>query len=212
MGKTSKKTNDRSTEELILEAARKVFTRRGYAAARMEEIAQEAGINRALLHYYFRSKEKMYDLIFEENLKNFYSHLFSILASEAPLTEKIRHIIHSEIDMLLGNPELPLFVVREIAQHPERMREKMKKIVGPHMLDEFSRQLQAEARKGNIRKTDPRQLLLSMLGLCIFPFIAKPIVTHIFEMDAKTYDAFMKKRRTIVADLILHSINKTEHV
>jgi TetR/AcrR family transcriptional regulator len=79
---------DKNTEQKILDAARKVFTRQGFAAARMDDIAQEAGINRALLHYYFRSKQKLFDVIFAENMGNFYSSFVSILGSDADLEPK----------------------------------------------------------------------------------------------------------------------------
>lgn len=115
---------DKNTEQKILDAARVVFTRQGFAAARMDDIATEAGINRALLHYYFRSKQKLFDVIFEENLSRFYRSFIEILSSELDLESKIRNLISAEIDMLLENRDLPLFIISEASRNPEMMVEK----------------------------------------------------------------------------------------
>ena len=208
MGKQKETTPDKKTEELILDAARRVFTRKGFAAARMEDIAKEAGMNRALLHYYFRSKEKMFDLIFDENLKKFFENFLKVLKGKETFEDKIRKLINSEIEMLLQNQELPLFIISEIAQDPERIKEKLKHLPAHAFRNELAGQIQSEIKKGNIKKTDPRQLIINIIALCIWPFVAKPMLMAMMEFDQEEFETMMKKRKTFVADTIIDSIKK----
>ena len=137
----------------------------GSAAARMEDIAAEAGMNRALLHYYFRSKEKMFDMIFEENLQLFYGNFLAVLQQDVPFKDKIAMLVSTEIDTLLEHPEIPLFfIVQEIARKPEQLKDKMKTIRIHRFVEEFGRQLTEETQRGNIRKVDPRQFFMSFMA------------------------------------------------
>jgi AcrR family transcriptional regulator len=199
---------DNLTEKTILEAAGKVFTRKGFAAARMEDIAKEAGINRALLHYYFRSKDKMFDLIFDQRVNEFFSGLGVIMFSEKSLEEKIRAIVEHEITILIAHPYLPIFVLQEINQNPERMLEHAQK-AGAHpsmLLKKFSVQVKEEIKKGKIRAIDPSQLLMNIMSMAIYPFIAKPVLKTILEKDDVGFELVMKKRKKEVTDFILHAL------
>lgn len=208
MGKTAIKKPDKKTEELILDAARRVFTRKGFAAARMEDIAKEAGMNRALLHYYFRSKERMFDLIFDENLKTFFEHFLHVLQEKGPFEQKLRNLVNTEIDLLLVNQDLPLFIISEIAQEPERLKEKLKHLPAHAFRNELAGQIQAEIKKGTIKKIDPRQLIINIISLSIWPFVAKPMLMAMMELDQKEFDVMMKQRKEIVAETIISSIKK----
>ncbi len=208
MKKTAAVVPDTKTEEKILEAARRIFTRSGFAAARMEDIAAEAGMNRALLHYYFRSKEKMFDMIFEENMKNFYGNFLSILSGKEDIEAKIRLLISAEIDMLLANQHLPLFMVNEIARDPELLLQKIRNFPVQQFFGEFIKQFEAEIKKGKIKKADPMQILMHIMSLCIFPFMGRPMLMAVSGMDQKQFEALMQQRKTLVADLIIASIKK----
>lgn len=199
---------DNQTEKAILEAAGKVFTHKGFAAARMEDIAKEAGINRALLHYYFRSKDKMFDLIFDQRVHEFFSGLGEIVLSERTLEEKIRAIIEHEINVLLEHPYLPIFVLQEVNQNPERMLEHAQK-AGAHpslLLKKFSIQVKDEIKKGKIRAVDPSQLLMNIMSMAIYPFIARPVLKTILETDDLGFDVVMKRRKKEVTDFILQAL------
>ncbi|MEK6781041.1 MAG: TetR/AcrR family transcriptional regulator [Bacteroidota bacterium] len=199
---------DNQTEKAILEAAGKLFTRKGFAAARMEDIAKEAGINRALLHYYFRSKEKMFDLIFDQRVNEFFSGLGEIMFSEKGLEEKIRAIVEHEITTLSAHPDLPIFVLQELNQNPQRFLDHAGK-AGAHpstLLKKFSAQVKDEIKKGKIRNVDPSQLLMSIMSMAIYPFIAKPILKTIFETDEQGFNLIMKKRKKEVPDFILSAL------
>lgn len=204
------KKRDNKTENAVLGAAFKVFTRKGFAAARMEDIAKEAGINRALLHYYFRSKDKMFDLIFEQRVKEFFSGLGEIMFSERNLEEKIRAMVEHEITVLCAHPDLPMFVLQELNQNPQRLLEHAQK-AGAHpslLLKKFSSQVKDEVKKGRIRSVDPSHLLMNIMSMAIYPFIAKPVLKTILETDDPGFELIMKKRKKEVTEFIIHAITK----
>lgn len=202
------KTDLRSSEELILNAAIKVFTRKGYAGARMEEIAKEAGINRALLHYYFRDKETMFNLIFETKFKEFFTGVFGAFQSDAPFFEKIKRIIDHEITVLSKHPDLARFVIMEIAQQPDRLIQFGQKLgLNPRaMLEHFQKEIQQNILEGKIRPIDGRQLLMNIISICIYPFVAKPIIKTMMQMDENTFMDLMDKRKKDAYEFIINAI------
>ena len=199
---------DKNTEERILDAARVVFTRSGFAAARMEDIAREADMNRALLHYYFRSKQKMFDMIFEENLKKFFGNFLIILSGNDKLELKLRKLIAAEIDMLLQNQYLPLFMLNEINRNPELVKERLLNIPQRQFIPEFISQVQQEIKNGTIKEVEPIQILINIISLCIFPFAGKPMIMAITGIDQTHFELMMQERKNIIADLIISSIKK----
>ena len=200
------KKKDSKTERLIMDAARKVFIEKGLAGSRMQDIANQAGYNKALLHYYFTSKNKLFDIVFEQETGNFFSHLAGILAEELPLFEKIEKIVSLDIDRLTQLPGMPNFILNEMNNNPEVILKRLKKIPIEMRLGNFQKQVNAEIKKGAIRKITAQQLLINIQSLCIFPFIARPMVRGIFQVDEKTYLAMMQKRKTEVAAFIIHAI------
>lgn len=200
------KKKDSKTERLILDAARKVFIEKGLAGSRMQDIANQAGYNKALLHYYFTSKNKLFDIVFEQETGNFFSHLAGILAEELPLFEKIEKIVSLDIDRLTQLPGMPNFILNEMNNNPEVILKRLKKIPIEMILGNFQKQVNAEIKNGTIRKITAQQLLINIQSLCIFPFIARPMVRGIFQVDEKTYLAMMQKRKTEVAAFIIHAI------
>ncbi len=200
-----------ATEERILNAAMKVFTRRGFAAARMEDIAKEAGINRALLHYYYRDKQTMFDLIFATRFKEFFMGLFVIFDSDnLTLFEKIRRMVEHEINTLIKHPDLARFIITEIAQHPERLLEHGQKIgLNPRLLiSSFQELTQKEVNQGIIKPIEAKQLLLHVMSLCIYPFVAKSIVQTMMQKDDSDFLDMMEQRKKEVSELIINGIKK----
>lgn len=200
----------KTTEELILEAAMKVFTRKGFAAARTEEIAKEAGINRALLHYYFRDKETMFNMIFETRFKEFFGGVFVIFQSDVPLLEKIKNLIHHEIDTFSKHPDLARFVIAEIAQQPERLiRYGQKMNINPRtLIQSFEQEVQEEVNKGSIIPIEGKQLIMNIMSLCIYPFVARPIIKTMMQMDEGVFMASMNQRKKEVYEFIINAIRK----
>lgn len=200
------KKKDKNTEQVILLAARKVFIEKGLAGSRMQDIANQAGYNKALLHYYFTSKNKLFDIVFEQEIGSFFSHLAGILAEELPLFEKIEKIVSLDIDRLTQLPGMPNFILNEMNNNPDVILKRLKKIPVEMILGHFQKQVNAEIKKGAIRKITAQQLLINIQSLCIFPFIARPMVRGIFQMDEKTYLAMIQKRKTEVAAFIINAI------
>lgn len=197
MKTAAKDVLDSSTEERIKEAARRVFLRKGYAATRVRDIAQEADLNMALLHYYFRSKEKLFDLVMLEKLHEFAGQLQHIMLDEATsLREKVERIAAFYIDLLLAQPELPVFIFSELRAHPRKLSEALdaKKVL---LQSRFAAQLRAEmhTRQNTLH---PLQLLMSLLGMAVFPFIARPVLQAVSGQDDAAFTALMQQRKQLI--------------
>ncbi|UYQ94374.1 TetR/AcrR family transcriptional regulator [Chitinophaga horti] len=191
-----------NTEQQIIAAAKKIFFQRGMSGARMQDIADEAGINKALLHYYFRSKDKLFDMVFEDAIGEMFSNIKASQQQDLPLDQKIAVLVNSYINVISKNPYLPQFILHEVNQQPERMVKRM--TGGPNFpeIKSFFKDIQAGAKKGFIRKVDPLQLVISVLSMCIFPFVARPMIQGIFEMDNKQFNRFIEERRTFIVDFV----------
>lgn len=196
---------DINTEKLILEAAKSVFIRKGMTGARMQEIADEAGINKSLLHYYYRSKEKLFDAVFRSVFFSFFPHFDTIMLSDATLFDKIRKFCENYLDVLMKNPFIPLFILHELNNDPQRLANYIKQIgIDPK---EFSIQVKKEIEKGIIRPVEPRQLIINMLSMCVFPIAGRPLIQAIvFNDDKAAYDRFLEGRKKEIPDFIINSI------
>lgn len=195
---------DDSTEEKILNAAKKVFISKGMAGARMQDIADEAGINKAMLHYYFRNKEQLFETIFSKLTHGFWAQVTSIFESDDALFDKIRSFCRVYIEKVIENPYIPLFVLYELNQRSASIVKKMfhqKPSPVKLML-----QVEAEVKAGNIRPIHPAQLVMNMISMCVLPFIGKPLFMSVMNIDEKTFTDLMHKRKTDVPEFIIHSI------
>jgi len=201
------KNKDQSTEEKILAAAKKVFIEKGMAGARMQDIADEAGINKALLHYYFRSKEKLFQVIFKAAAGNLFPRIQSILTSNLPLFDKIEQFTNDYIEIVIENPYLPLFVLNEMNKQRDNFIEK---IFGgkPPEMHLLAAQIEKEVKKGTIKKTSPGHLIINMISMCIFPFIGKPMIQIIMQLDELQFRNMMEQRKKLVSTFIIDSIKK----
>jgi len=199
---------EKSAEEKILAAAKKVFTTKGMAGARMQDIADEAGINKALLHYYFRSKEKLFEVIFFEAAQKLFPKINLIFESDMPLFEKIENFAEQYITMMSENPYLPLFVLNEVSKEPEIF---IKKIWGkqnmPHP-EKFLVQIEREVKNRTIKKVSPLHLLINLISLSVFPFVAKPMIQFTLGLDEMQFKNVMEQRKKEVAKFIIDSIKK----
>jgi TetR/AcrR family transcriptional regulator len=195
-----------STEETILEAARKVFMQKGFAAARMCEIAETAGINQALLHYYFRNKDRLFSVVFEQQSHHFYSNIISILQSDMPFFEKLRQMIAKEIEKISAAPYMPMFILNEMHSNPKRMQCNGSVDRNSHFFKTFSDLVEQEYEAGRIRKVCPKQLFLSIMGITMFPFLAKPMLQMALEIDGLSFEELMQERVEHASDLIIRSL------
>lgn len=195
-----KKAVDGTTEEKIREAARKVFTRKGYAGARTRDIAEEAGINLALLNYYFRSKEKLFDMIMTENIQQFMIGVKEILVNEkTDLKEKNELLASHYIGMLSRYPDLPFFILSELRSHPDKLVERMG-IKEFMFRSSYFRQLGDAV--GNGPKVNPLHYLINTIALIVFPFIGSPILKNIGDLDPGQFNTLMDERKILIAQWI----------
>lgn len=202
------KKKDKSAEQKILTAARKVFTTKGMAGARMQDIADDAGINKALLHYYYRDKEKLFETIFLEEAQKFFPKINAIFQSDEPLFLKIEKFVDEYIDEMLENPYLPWFVLNEINRDPDQF---MYKLWGEENLPrpgKFLEQIEKEIKKGTIKRINPVHLLMNLLSMTIFPFIAKPMIIRNLHMTDPGFRKTMEERKKEIPAFIIDSIRK----
>jgi len=197
-----KKTKDISTEERIKAAARKVFHQKGFAGTRTRDIAEEAGINHAMLNYYFRSKEKLFEMVMMETMAQFFKGVNLMLNDEnTSLDEKIDLIVSNYVDLLLKEPELPTFILNEVRPNPQAFVEQnpIKEALTHSVL---TRQYAEAVARGEITEPNLMQAILNVIGLVIFPFIAKPILTSIVNIPEEQYKALMLQRKTLIPQWI----------
>ncbi len=197
----------KSTEERILQSATEVFILKGYDGSTMQEIADNASINKSLLHYYYRSKDKLFSRVFGMVFHLFLPRLNRIFESDLGIFEQIEQFTELYIDTILKNPYIPMFVMREITNNPNRLAEVVKHIgLRP---EKAFQSIQQEIDKGTIVDIDPRQLIVNIIAMSIFPFAGKPMLKAIlFEGDDKAYQDFLVSRKKEVSKFIINSIRK----
>jgi len=196
---------DKTTEEKIYEAARQIFILKGMEGARMQEIADEAGINKALLHYYFRSKEKLFEAVFRDIFSKFFTKFRITLTSMSSTTEKVIEFVDNYIDLIQTNPYVPQFIINELNRDPKMLKNLMfESGVEPHQILQL---FNNSPESGEKIKIDPRHFVVSILGMLIFPFAARPLLQMVyFNDDTEAYNQFLNERKMIVKNLILKFI------
>lgn len=202
--KSAPKTpRDHNTEQRILDAARAVFIRRGTAGARMQEIATEAGVNQALLHYYFRSKERLSAAVFEQFARRLLPALTSTLGADIPLDEKIDRVFDVYLDNLSRDPFVPAYLISELHHHPERVEQLFMAVVGgapgnllPPLFSRLGHQIDERVSAGTMRPIAPEQFAANLIALCVFPFAARPMLSILFGMNDVAFARFIEQRRT----------------
>ena len=195
----------RSTEELILEAAQAVFLEKGLAGARMQEIADRAGINKALLHYYFRSKEKLSALIIERAIGVVLPRVMAVLDTDMELFDKIRLVVDTYLTFVSRNSFLPLFIVNEVNRNPQFFFRTVVEKERTH-LDKFRRQVEEAVAQGRIHPISPAQLFMNVMSLVIFPFMGKPIIQVGLGLSDEDFKREMEHRRTEVTEFVIRAI------
>lgn len=197
---------DKNTEQRIIEAAQKIFQTKGLAGARMQEIADTAGINKAMLHYYFRTKDKLFDHIFRIAAKKIFPRIANVISSELPLEDKISKFAVEYIDFIKEHPFLPLFIMQELSNNNERLMEIMAEAKSKYKLKLFQQQIDDEVAKGAIRPIKAEHLIVNILSMVIFPFAGKAIIQFIMGKTDEEFAQFIEERKTLVVDFILNAI------
>lgn len=197
---SDKKSNklDTSTEHKIKAAAKQVFYRKGFAATRTRDIAEEAGINLALLNYYFRSKQKLFNIIMLETLSGFVENLVGVLNDEKTnLETKVELITSKYIDFIIKEPEVPVFIMSEIRNNPEALLEKLP-VNELLTTSTFALQYRKAIEDGKMDEPNPLHFLINLIALVIFPFISKPLLVKIGSLDDIEFQKLMLARKKLI--------------
>ena len=205
---------DDTTETKILDAAHAVFLRVGTAGARMQEIADEAGVNKALLHYYFRSKERLAAAVFERVARGLFARLGMVAMSDIDLETKVRRIIAAYLDEFVRTPYAPGYVICEMNQNPDRAQQLLSMVGAPvsdsvpavPFLGALAKQIDERVAAGQMRPIAPRQFLANLVSLCVFPFAARPMLSVVFRMDDAGFREFIEERKTALPEFFLNAL------
>ncbi len=204
---------ERDREEEILDAAHRVFLRRGTAAARMQEIADEAGVNKALLHYYFRTKDQLAQAVFRRAFQELLPAALGVLRSELALEAKVERIVELYIDLLKATPFLPGYVLGELTHHPERVQEVFASVAGMELGDvgaavraKLGEQLEEGVAAGRMRAISPEDFLMNLVSMTIFPFAARPLLHRILGVSPEGFAALMEERKRTLPEFFMKAL------
>lgn len=188
-------------------AARQVFLQKGLAGARMQDIADAAGINKALLHYYFRSKEKLFEVIFREAIGKLMPLVHEIFNHNGRhFFDKVRALVHAYVGMAIENPYLPMFVLNEMHSNPEDFMMRVYFTPNELPFKKILASIQQAVDEGIIAPMEPVQLLMHILSLSLFPFVARPMFQRVMELSDERYQQLLQQRQTEVAEFVIRAI------
>ena len=199
------KAKEENTELEILNAAKEVFQEKGMAGSRMQEIADKARINKSMLHYYYRSKQLLFEAVFKNAFRLLAPQLNKVLNDDSELFDKIRNFTNNYISFVIGHPYLPNFVIQELNKNPDFI-EKLRIEKDFPRIEKFKSQVKDAIASGLIKPIKAEQLFINIMSLNIFPFIAAPLLQGLINVEEKEYRELMESRKTEVADFIINSI------
>lgn len=199
---------EKQTEEKIFEAATDVFVEKGMDGARMQDIATQAGINKALLHYYFRTKDQLFSAVFEMIVRKVMKKFAPIFDENLTLEEKIRFFYREHISFLQENPRLPAFIINEINRNPARLKKFIKKADFENIWKVLYLQHKEELKRYNITEEMIPQMMVSIASISVFPFAARGIIEAILETTGTSFNSFIEKRKEVAAEFVIKAITK----
>ena len=199
---------DRQTEEKIFDAATDVFTEKGMDGARMQDIANHAGINKSLLHYYYRSKDRLFDAVFEKIAGKIFSKFAPVFDENLTLEDKIRFFFKEHITFLQENPKLPSFLLNEINRNPARIKRLIRNIDIEKLWSTISDQHKEELERYRITKESIPQLMTTIAAISVFPFAARGIFEAIFEKMGMDFDNYLEERKKYAAEFVIKAITR----
>lgn len=192
------------TKDKIIHAAKDVFHQKGLDGARMQEIADKSGINKALLHYHFKNKETLFRAVFLGAMVEIFPAILQLLNEDKPLQEKIPNVVNMYINRISENPQLPRFVLNELNQNPQVIIETLQGM--DTKPTRFIQQVHEAVAAGNLNPTEPFQVVSDIISLCAFPFIAKPMLQMLSGMNEAEFKRFIEERKMHVSELLLQGL------
>lgn len=199
-----------STQECILSSATEIFMQKGFDATKTTEIAKRAGVTHAMLHYYYRTKENLFTIIFESKLKELAESFIYGMGQQITFEEKIAHAIRTHIDFLSKNPQLPLFIMSELLSNP-KSTERARKILGGVMsgvLNKFTSEVNNEIREGRIAPINPFDLLMTIVSLNVSIFILSPVIMTFNYPEFTTLSEIIEHRKKENVTIVMKYISK----
>lgn len=201
-------SSDSSTKDQILDAAHTVFVRHGTDAASLKDVAREADVNQALLHYYFSDKKTLADTVFEEVASSFFPRIEALLTSDASIEEKVRTFVPEHIGLVMANPYLPTYILGELNQNPEELKERLRSmgLMPFEGMDTLDEQLRRRANEGTLRPIAAEEFVVNLISLSVFPFVAQPLIEAVMDMDDEEFGAFLDERKEVIPEFILAAL------
>ena len=199
------KGKDITTETSILNAAKTIFQQKGMDGARMQEIADEAGINKALLHYYYRSKQLLFEAVFKSAFSLLAPQIHKVLNDNSTLFDKIRNFSNNYISFIIKHPYLPNFIIQELNKNPEFVQRFLAEKNLPN-ITKFRNQIEEEVKIGTIKSISAEQLFINIISLNIFPFIGTPLIKGFLNLNEDEFYQLLEDRKILVAEFIINAI------
>lgn len=202
-------------EDLILQTAMQVFIDKGWYGTKMQEIADRAGINKALLHYYYRSKEKLYAKIFEQQIWQAVYNIFKLFDEQLSFAEFLKKFIDNYMQLLTRNPKIPMFILRELSEGGKIVQSILQKLIesGKFSVTKPLTIIKNAMDRGEIVEMDPRQVLITVVGSCVFFFVAEPIIKALFiNLDTFDRNKFLKERKKAIYDTVYFGLKPRERM
>lgn len=196
---------EETTEQQILDAAKTVFQSKGMDGARMQEIANEARINKAMLHYYYRNKKLLFEAVFKQAFSLLAPQLNTILNDDSSIEDKIKNFTFNYTSFMMKHPYLPNFIIQELNRNEDFII-KLKANTGFPDLEKFKLKVENEINQGILKPIAADQLFINIIALNIFPFLGKPLIKAFTNIDDNAYKELVESRKTEVANFILNSI------
>lgn len=201
-----KNGDNTDVKERILQAAGELFIKNGYTNTSIRDIAGASDTNVAMVNYYYNSKYNLLEIIFEKALQVLMKRITSVVTSDKPFFELISSWIDSYYETLLEYPQIPVFILNEINQNPERLTERVRQFEPYEVFLRMSDRLEEEAEKGTIRETPPLDFLLNILSLCIFPFIFGTLATNVAGRTTADYTKVLEDHKKYVIDFVINAL------
>lgn len=202
---------DKQTEEKIFDAAATVFEEKGMDGARMQDIADRAGINKALLHYYYRSKDHLFDAVFQKLAGKVFAKFAPVFNENLTLEEKIRFFYKEHISFMEKNPRLPAFILNEINRNPARIKKILKNVDFNKLWKMLEDQHKEELEKYNITRESIPQIMTTIASISVFPFAARGIIETIFENIGIDFDNYIEERKEFAADFVISALKSRKN-
>jgi TetR/AcrR family transcriptional regulator len=194
---------DCKTEQHIKDTAKRIFLKEGKMLATTQDIADAAHVNRTLLHYYFRSRDVLFNMVFKEALTKLRERIHEVLGSDVAFRQKINNLVNVFYEELTESPYLETFVALQLNQAPEKYGELFTNLPGgKERVKKFLKEIQHEMEKGTIPEMKPINYFINLFALMAYPFVARPIYTNMFDLTDAAYNKILPERKNIIMSLL----------